>query len=351
MDTLTHALSGALSARATARARDSKLYIPVRRRVGIGFVVAMLPDLDVVMTWFSPLSYLYFHRGVTHSLVMLPVWVLLLAFLCSRIWRDQRDWRAYAGVVACALGAHILGDLLTSFGTMLLAPLSDRRFALGTTFIIDLWFSGILLAGLLASLLRRRSRIPAIGALLVLSAYVGVQAIARDRALDYGAEYAQAQGFAAYEIDASPRPVSPFNWTVIIATDEQLHYSHVNVVRKRSRTPSANAGFLERLDAPYQALTEASWHSVNRWGSASERELTREVWRQPAFAFFRWFAQYPYVYRIDRDAQSTCAWFQDLRFMTPGRAAVPFRYGMCRNATADWQPFQLIDDKVWQAVH
>jgi inner membrane protein len=46
-----------------------------------------------------------------------------------------------------ALGAHIVGDLITGFGTIVFAPLSDWRAALGTTFIIDLWFSGIILAG------------------------------------------------------------------------------------------------------------------------------------------------------------------------------------------------------------
>ena len=30
---------------------------------------------------------------------------------------------------------------------MILAPFSDWRAAIGTTFIIDLWFSGIILAG------------------------------------------------------------------------------------------------------------------------------------------------------------------------------------------------------------
>jgi len=46
-----------------------------------------------------------------------------------------------------SIGAHIAGDVITSYGTMLLAPLSDWRAAIGTTFIIDLWFSGIIVAG------------------------------------------------------------------------------------------------------------------------------------------------------------------------------------------------------------
>src|SRR5690606_5584181 len=131
MDTLPLALSGALGAGATA---PRTVALPLRRRVGIGFVVAALPDLDVVGTWVSPLFYLEHHRGVTHSLLMLPIWSVLLALLLSRLWRGGPGWRAYAGVVALALFVHIVGDWLTSFGTMVFAPLSDARFALGTTF-------------------------------------------------------------------------------------------------------------------------------------------------------------------------------------------------------------------------
>ena len=85
MDTLTHALSGALLARATAG--SEKPALPLGRRVAVGALVAAFPDLDIVATWLSPLAYLYHHRGVTHSLVMLPLWTVLLAWLFAWIWR------------------------------------------------------------------------------------------------------------------------------------------------------------------------------------------------------------------------------------------------------------------------
>jgi len=341
MDTLTHALSGALSARATAPRTGA---LPLRRRVGIGFVVAALPDLDVVGTWVSPLFYLEHHRGVTHSLLMLPIWTVLLALPLSRLWRGGPGWRAYAGVVALALFVHIVGDWLTSFGTMVFAPLSDARFALGTTFIIDLWFSGIILAGLLASLLWRRTRVPAIVGTLVLAGYVGLQAVARDHALEFAEGYAQAQGMTDASVTASPRPVSPFNWTLIVVDGETLHLSHVNVLRDDLLTLTPEAGFLRRLDAPYQPLESATWQTVSRFGEDGVRDLAREAWSQPELGFFRWFAQHPVLYRVDNGRDSVCAWFQDLRFLTPGRDAMPFRYGLCRAGNSAWRRFQLLED-------
>src|SRR5574339_390145 len=113
MDPLTHALSGALIARATAGAptRAGTHTLPLARRVGLGFVAAAFPDVDVALSWLSPLAYLYYHRGVT-------------------------PWRAYFGVFAWCIAIHIAGDLITSFGTMIFAPFSDARYALSTTFII-----------------------------------------------------------------------------------------------------------------------------------------------------------------------------------------------------------------------
>ena len=68
-----------------------------------------------------------------------------------------------------------------------------------------------------------------------------------------------------------------------------------------------------------------------RFGSsAAERAAAREAWSQPRFAFYRWFAEEPVLLRVDSGNPSTCAWFQDLRFFTPGRDTWPFRYGMCR---------------------
>jgi inner membrane protein len=63
---------------------------------------------------------------------------------------------------------------------------------------------------------------------------------------------------------------------------------------------------------------------------------------QPSFAFFRWFAAYPAFLRSEIADAAGCVWFHDLRFVTPGRAGTPFQYGLCRESTGGWQPFQLL---------
>ena len=72
-----------------------------------------------------------------------------------------------------------------------------------------------------------------------------------------------------------------------------------------------------------------------------DEALARAAWSHPEFWFFRWFAQFPAFEGIDRSADGECVWFKDLRFLTPGRNSMPFRYGMCRLAQGGWQPFRL----------
>jgi len=337
MDTLTHALSGALLARATASKEAPPRSIP--RRVAAGFLAAAAPDLDFVISYAGPVEYLLHHRGVTHSIVLLPLWALLLAWLLAKILREPGGWRALYGVSALALAAHIAGDVITSFGTMVLAPLSDWRAGIGTTFIIDLWFTGIILAGLIASAFLYRSRWPAIAASVVLAGYVGFQYVQKEKALELGEEYARLQGLTDAKVSVQPRPVSPFNWTVFVSDERAHRYAHVNLVRSEPRQPRPDDGFIAKLDSPYLPAPQAVWVTSTRYGHPPADAAAREAWESPALAFFRWFADVPAFDGITEG--STCMWFSDLRFLTPGRDGMPFRFGACREAPGgSWRGYE-----------
>lgn len=328
MDTLTHALSGALFARATARRDAPPRSLP--RRIAAGFFACAAPDLDFVAGFFGPVAYLENHRGVTHSLVMLPLWAWLLSWALATILRDPRGWRALYGVCALGLGLHIAGDVITSYGTMVLAPLSDWRAGIGTTFIIDLWFSGIIVAGLAASLALRRSRAPALAACAVLVGYVGFQYLVKQRAIDFGERWALSHGLRGAVVSAEPRPVSLFNWTVFVSDADAHRFTHMNVVREKPLVAGPDAGFIARLDAVYAPASSARWETRSRYGEGAIVPVAREAWNSPAMAPYRWFAGQPAFDGVT--GGSVCVWFVDLRFLTPGRATMPFRYGACQDA-------------------
>jgi inner membrane protein len=343
MDTITHALSGALAARGLASGARGPGLPSTAQLVVAGTVAAAFPDTDIVASLFSTLAYLTTHRGVTHSFLLLPLWTVLLALLMGALTR--KPMRGYLAVCAAGLSIHIVGDLITSFGTMVLAPFSDRRFAIGTTFIIDLILTGIIVLALLASLFWRRSRVPAVAGLTLLVAYVGFQGWMRGQAEAIGRDYARAHGMADAQVTALPRPPLPTNWTLIVSTGDQYRYAHVNLWRTSVPVVREEASLIPRIHAAFLPANQLQWLSAARYGAdPAQHALAREAWNASAFAFYRWFAQFPAVYRIDRGNPSACVWFEDLRFLTPGRVGVPFRYGVCRRDGGPWVRFRLTDD-------
>jgi inner membrane protein len=353
MDTLTHALSGALLARATTPAgsagaaaspRLARIFgpsVPVRQAVVVGLVAAAFPDAGVVLKWVSDLAYLRGHRGITHSLLILPLWAMLLGVLAAAAFRRRDAWRRFSWLAAGSIAIHIAGDWITQFGTMLLAPVSDTRFGLGSTFIIDLVLSGILVAGLLGSALLPRSRAPALAALALLPAWIGVSLVGKNEALTVAREYARQRGIAVQRIDAAPRPASPFNWTVFVFDGRDYHVAHLNTRRTEPLTASADDNFIRRFSAPYMPANRARWERMPKFGDdKAAAALAREVWEHPEFGFFRWFAMFPLVHAIE-DGARTCVWFRDLRFVFPGRSSEPFRYGLCRADGSGWARFAL----------
>ena len=124
-----------------------------------------------------------------------------------------------------------------------------------------------------------------------------------------------------------------------------MRYSFVNLLRREPLPLAPDAGFIARLDAPYLPLARAQWVFGSRFGtSEAERTVAREAWSLPQFAFFRWFAEEPMLLRVDAGNPSTCAWFQDLRFFTPGRNTWPFRYGMCRESGGEWRTYRMLGE-------
>jgi len=352
VDTLTHALSGVLVGRLLAPAAHGRSATrpATWQIVAAGAVAAAFPDSDYLFSFVSELSYLRHHRGITHSLLLLPLWAWSLSWLLSLAMTPRTaraNWRRFYPVVCAGILIHILGDYITQFGTMLLAPLSDRRFELGSVFIIDLAFSGIIVAGLIGSAVWRRSRLPAALALCALVGWVGVTLVGKQQAIDAGRAYAAAHGLSAARVDAVPQPLSPFNWSVIVdEAGERYHLAYLNTRRSRPLTARDDDSLFHRIRAAFLPVDLAEWQVRERFGDAHTAALAHAVWQADEFAFFRWFAMFPAVERVWRDEQTPeeargdCVDFFDLRFSTPGRAGKPFVYGLCGSDAAGWRLFR-----------
>ena len=165
MDTITHGIVGALIGKAFFGGEPSRAPLswqePPRTAGRVAIlsctIGAIFPDVDVfagplahnnlaIMTW---------HRGITHSIVMLPVWALVLTTLTW--WTARRlRWPApefgdLLAIYLVAIGSHIFLDVITNFGTMVWSPLNYSRVAWDWIFIVDLTFTSLALMPQLAA--------------------------------------------------------------------------------------------------------------------------------------------------------------------------------------------------------
>ena len=340
MDPLTHALSGALLVRATApSAQSSEQILPLRTRILVGFVAAAFPDLDLALRLIDTLTYLNWHQGPTHSLVMLPVWAFLLSYLFSRFSRKQYSWKVFYWPVCMGIAIHIAGDLITSYGLMLFAPFSTQRISLPLAFVIDPWFSLIIIAGLFLSLRFPRQKVLAVGALFGLLCYVSFLGNLHERATNIGVAFADSQAMKKVEVTVLPQPLSAFNWKVIIQDGQTYHVAYINLWRDRvNHWYIPDVWLLQRMMAAYQPNKQIMWQHYYQFGSEVDNlKFASQAWSQPEFEKFREFAVFPVLGRIDHANSETCFWFFDLRFQFP-ELPPSFSYGMCReNKQSSWR--------------
>src|SRR5689334_10199474 len=128
MDTITHGIAGALIGKAIFRgddlfgaqamrpASEGGPYGPNRGRILTWALMlgAIFPDSDVFRDIFSHdrLLIVTWHRSITHSLVMLPLWTLLLAGI-TRWFAKSKEWRGPVAVaISKLLGLGILSGVI-----------------------------------------------------------------------------------------------------------------------------------------------------------------------------------------------------------------------------------------------
>jgi membrane-bound metal-dependent hydrolase YbcI (DUF457 family) len=154
MDTITHGIAGALLGKALFGGDEMFSTRPMNARRIITWSLmtgAIFPDIDVVRDIFShnDLLMITWHRSITHSLLCLPIFALLLAALtrasCRRLGWEAPSFALLTGIYAAGILSHILLDLVTTFGTMIWSPLEYSRPAWDLIFIVDFTLAGLLL--------------------------------------------------------------------------------------------------------------------------------------------------------------------------------------------------------------
>ncbi len=104
-----------------------------------GLLFGTVPDLDVLFSPFLDTARkLEFHRGASHSLLLMIVASFFLAKPLAKLWKREKVSPARAGTfVFLTWSTHVLIDCFTVYGTSVFWPFSDTRVAFNHIFIID----------------------------------------------------------------------------------------------------------------------------------------------------------------------------------------------------------------------
>lgn len=192
----------------------------------------MAPDLDVLIrSDTDPLLFLQYHRHFTHSLFFIPFGALICALLLHPLIAKRQGLSFWLSYFYCFAGyaTHALLDACTTYGTQLLWPFSDERFAWNTIAVVDIAFTLPILVALFIGI-RRQSYTPAHYIVVWIAFYMALSVWQRERAED--AAYLWLIGNSEVEIEQlSPKP-SMSNlvlWKVVYEDSERFYVDAVRI--------------------------------------------------------------------------------------------------------------------------
>jgi len=195
-----------------------------RKALLAGAILGTLPDLDVFIDYGDAVRNFTYHRGFSHSLLVLPG-VAVLAWLALRRWWEPvraapRHWLA---AISLALVTHPVLDAHTAYGTQLLWPLAFTPTSWSTIFIIDPLYTLPLLVGMIAVAgwaTRPGARTVLLAGLALSTAYLGWTWIGKTIVERHARASLAAAGLDYTAMFSTPSPLNSLLWRVVVLTDE-----------------------------------------------------------------------------------------------------------------------------------
>jgi len=323
VDPLTHVAAGVICSQ----------LLPAPSRwwaAAAGGIFALLPDLDYVFIFWDRLAFIRYHRGFSHSLAAIPL-LALAGALAGRVLGGPRWFKPLFLLGLVVLASHLLLDLATSYGTQILSPFSRRRFALDWIFIIDLYFTALLVMGAGAALAFPvwGPRLGA-GCLAAAGLYLLVCASYHHQALNLARQGLQDRTSGITTVAALPQPFSPRRWQLIAASPAEIRQAFVllpyeAVLGCKARGENAAAVTVSSRQAfpgPAMPYQEPGRLTIQTWTPAPAAAAYPPE-AAAILAVFLEFARFPLLFRVQSPGGDQLLEWLDLRFSVPGRA-VPF---------------------------
>lgn len=223
MDPLSQAAIGA------AASQSSSSAAAIRHALWIGAFAGMAPDLDVLIrSDQDPLLFLEYHRQFTHSLLFIPLGALICAVVFYPVAKKTFSFKKVWWIAMLGYGTHGLLDACTTYGTQLLWPLTDTRFAWHNVSVIDPLFTLPLVGLVVASAIRRRAHL-AVWGLCWAVLYLSLGMVQHYRALGAAEAIVANRGHDPIRLEVKPGFANLLLWKAIYEYDERYYVDAVRV--------------------------------------------------------------------------------------------------------------------------
>ncbi len=275
MDPLSQGVLGASLPQAAARSGKHIAAITV-----VGAIGGMVPDLDVLIrSSTDPLLFLEYHRQFSHSLFFIPIGGAITGLLLYTLFGRFLGLSRNATLLFTTLGyaTHALLDACTTYGTLLLWPLANTRFAWNTVSIIDPLFTLPLLLLVVAGVVKKSPRYARI-ALVYALCYLTLGLVQRERAEAVGWQLAQSRGHTPTRLEAKPSFANIWLWKVVYETQNHFHVDAVRVLSNSKIYPGQSARKLDLAkDFPWLTPDSQQHQDVLRFDWFSNQYLAMDA--------------------------------------------------------------------------
>jgi len=200
-------------------------------------IAANLPDIDIVFDLGGVPSYIEHHRGISHSIVGIPL--LSLALAAAMYIFTKNFWRTFV-LALVVMATHPALDYSNPYGLRPFLPFDGSWYYGDALFILDPLIDFILLLGIVIGAFFKRAK-PALAyvSMLVALVYIGARINARNTARH------ELEGYTSKITDyrasaVLPRFMNMRMWDGIIGTED-------SVVKTRIDTETGTVTEVARL--------------------------------------------------------------------------------------------------------
>ncbi len=252
----------------------------------VGIIAGLSPDLDtLIRSSDDPLLHLEYHRQITHSLFFIPIGALVVTIFCRIFFFKKLSFSENYIFAFLGYATHGLLDTCTSYGTQLLWPFSNERFAWNNISIIDPFLTLPILILIIFTVIFK-NKIYNVITITWIFIYLGFGFFQNYEATKSGIKLAKFRKHNFESLTVKPSIGNLFLWKIVYLYNGEYFVDAVNLIGKPkfcfgTKITKLEVGkHFEKLHSSskqFNDIKRFDWFSQGYLGYDSKKEIITDV--------------------------------------------------------------------------